>query len=55
VPVISNLFELAGMAAIVAGVWWLAGDGVALLVGGACALLVGIALEGAKLTGHGGP
>jgi hypothetical protein len=41
---VSNLVELAGMAAVTAGVWFLAGTGVALVVGGVLAIVAGMGL-----------
>ena len=46
---LSNLCELAGMGAVVAGVYALGGQGPAELVGGAFLVLVGFSLDGLKL------
>jgi hypothetical protein len=46
---LSNLCELIGMAGITAGTWIGAGKAAGLVVGGACALVVGLAADGVKL------
>lgn len=40
-----SLAQLGGMAAVVVGVWLLAGWGWALIVAGACLIVLGIAVE----------
>lgn len=46
---LSNLCELIGMAGITAGAWIGIGEPAGLAVGGACALIVGLALDGVSL------
>lgn len=46
---LSNLCELAGMAAITTGVWEIAGRSVGLIFAGCLAVVVGLALDGIKV------
>lgn len=46
----SNLFELCGLAALVVGVYELAGRGWALLVLAGCLMFLGVAFDGLQPT-----
>lgn len=46
---LSNLCELAGMAMATTGVWEIAGRPWGLIFGGACAVIVGLGVDGVKI------
>jgi hypothetical protein len=45
----SNLLELIGFALVVAGIYLLAGTGVALIVGGVFVVIIGLAFDGQSI------